>query len=79
LADGKAQTMEESQRRVSAEADTADKFGSLSIVYSLLVLIPSATGATALRLIRAAAERHKRADHSRTDPLHNRPENPLVT
>jgi hypothetical protein len=30
LADGKAQTMEESQRRVSAEANTADKLDSFN-------------------------------------------------
>jgi hypothetical protein len=35
---------------------------SLPIVFSLLVLIPSATGATALKLIRAASGRHGRTN-----------------
>jgi hypothetical protein len=57
LTDAKPQTIEESQRRVTAEAKTADKLGSFNQLQSSRTY-PTCPGDDDFRLIRPAAERN---------------------
>ena len=56
MADAKAQTVEESPRRVSAKANTPNKLTPFNR-FQLFVLAPSAPADGDFRLVRAAAER----------------------
>jgi hypothetical protein len=58
LADAKAQTMEEPQRRVTAEANTADELDSFHHLQPSCLRPICSRGNGGFKLIRVAAERH---------------------